>query len=226
MLRNLVEPQERKNFIKHLTTTSYKDCKEYTVFRAKVREITETHACELMDYIIFMEITEQELNLQIIIEAENRKRDVLALLFTKHDEYIKKNYLDIIKTATTQTGYGFAINALRSCLALNFLPTREQAEKIVACGYNRKAYKKLFEELGLDIEYLSLSFDGDAIDPLYTMDDCKEEFIDREEARLKRTGKYPETIRRRMAEHAWEEKPPTAQNRLFNKYRRVVRIFD
>lgn len=179
-------------------------------------ELNEIRACELMSYLKFVQATKQPMDKKLI--TNSTKIDPLENLLKMHDDYIKENFYDIIKQNGDSGVRLCCINAIRSLLSADYLPTKEDVMRLLECGTYRPAYEKLFIEFGCNPKDLYLSFSTDSYNPNCTMEEFHCSWVDKETARYIRSGKFNEEVSRQVAERKWNEISDPKKERLFLKF--------
>ena len=179
-------------------------------------ELNEVRACELMSYLKFVQATEQPMDRKLI--TNSTKVDPLGDLLKMHDDYIKENFYDIIKQNEDQATRLCCINAIRSLLSVDYFPARKDVMRLISCGTHRSAYEKLFTEFGRNPRDLYLSFSTDSYNPNCTMEEFHRNWVDKEIARLIRSGKFNEEISRQEAERKWRKMSDIKKQKLFLEF--------
>ena len=196
----------------------YKKRKDLILNAYKNGELSEMRACELLSFLSFVQKTKQKMPTSLITNDPNV--DILCRLLRLNDIYIKENYIDILKTNTNDVERLCTVNAIRSLIATDYIPTREEVERMLRCGTKRSEYEKLFREFGQDPKDLYLSFYFGNYDPNYSIEDFKEDWIEKEVARYKRTGKFDEETARKEAELSWETLPK--KQMVFREFANII----
>ena len=179
-------------------------------------ELNETRACELMSYLKFVQATEQPMDRRLI--TDSNKVDPLGDLLKMHDDYIKENFYDIIKKKEDQATRLCCVNAIRSLLSVDYIPTKRDVERLIECGTHRPAYEKLFVEFGRNRKDLYLSFSTDSYNPNCTMEEFHNNWINKETKRLLRTGKFNAEVSRQEAKCKWEQMSDPKKQKLFLEF--------
>lgn len=179
-------------------------------------ELEETRACELMSYLKFVKATQQPMSKKLI--TNSNKVDPLGDLLKMHDNYIKENFYDIVKQNEDKATRLCCINAIRSLLSVDYIPTKKDIERLIECGTHRPAYEKLFKEFGRSRKDLYLSFSTDTYNPDCTMDEFHRVWVDKKAKHFISAGKFNTEISRQEAERKWLKMSDQKKERLFLEF--------
>lgn len=179
-------------------------------------ELNETRACELMSYLKFVQATEQPMDRRLI--TDSNKVDPLGDLLKMHDDHIKENFYDIIKKKEDQATRLCCVNAIRSLLSVDYIPTKGDVERLIECSTHRPAYEKLFVEFGRNRKDLYLSFSTDTYNPDCTMDEFHCVWVNKKAKHFVSAGKFNTETAHQEAERKWNKMSDPKKQRLFLEF--------